>query len=247
MTNALDLYVEGRNGIRALDIPLPNKETYVAMTTYVINHVLADLQENNTKGAVDTVDRLKAMQQYIVAKVRRQEADLTTANMMEAIRQRSIREIGKWLQENVGNPGQYRQSSGEPIVGLPEGIDDHQSSRWQRVAQVSDEKFEEFLYPYIHRDGNNLPQLYFNQLLSYARPPREPGLSIPRIEPPLTLKPAARLVWIGADKLEMALQSWVEEVSVGDTSQHQLVAVVEKLRKVNNWIITAIKQNGELF
>jgi len=105
MTNALDLYVEGRKGIRDLDIPLPNKETYAAITTYVINNVLLDLQNNDTAAAVDTADRLRAMEQYIKAKVQRQEADLATQNMMAALRLRTIREIGKWLQENVSHEG----------------------------------------------------------------------------------------------------------------------------------------------
>jgi hypothetical protein len=58
------------------------------------------------------------------------------------------RKAGAWLRENVAHQGgehTHRQDGGVPIGALPEGVDEHESRRWQLEAAVPEEKFHEWL------------------------------------------------------------------------------------------------------
>jgi ParB family chromosome partitioning protein len=56
---------------------------------------------------------------------------------------RAERKAGAWLAENVkaGNP----QLSHDATIGLPDGIDGYESSRWQMEARLPEEKFNEWV------------------------------------------------------------------------------------------------------
>lgn len=54
------------------------------------------------------------------------------------------RKAGDWLAENVENPRNL-QSQDATEMGLPDGIDKYESSRWQQEAKVSEEQFTDWI------------------------------------------------------------------------------------------------------
>jgi hypothetical protein len=85
-------------------------------------------------------DKLRAVEVFIL----RRSADLRTANLVAAQRIRTEWEIGRLLLTEV--------TGGSHVRVLPPGITRHQSSRWQRLAQMTPESLEEKLQHFLEAE-----------------------------------------------------------------------------------------------
>lgn len=89
---------------------------------------------------IDLRDKFMAMQILANAQGFKEAAQEAKIYQLKA-----ERKAGEWLAENVGNPGQYRQSQEATAEGLPDGIDKYESSRWQQEAMVSEPVFNNWI------------------------------------------------------------------------------------------------------
>jgi hypothetical protein len=243
--NAIEIFANAAREVRDLDIP--SKQAVEALTRSALRMVALDLSNNNIQGAIDTKEKLQAVENYIKAKVGQQQADLITQNVVAAGRLRIIREVGKWLDENIG-PGQPKKElSYDTTILLPDlGISRDESSRWQQVAELPDDEFEAWLQPYLDGNVSKGEELYFSRLLKHVQPPKEPS------EPtsngaPLSMQPHINAVYCWARDGANILQTYVEEVGKGETPQRQIAFVIEQLSSLQKEIETAKRQSGELY
>ena len=97
-------------------------------------HALA--QAKSVEAVIDIRDKVRAIESYL----RRHEGAADAARMALDIRLRAERRLGEMLAETVEHGGSKSRG-----VTLPEGVERMQSSRWQRIASLPDEVFEQEL------------------------------------------------------------------------------------------------------
>jgi len=169
----------------------PSKEVIVSLTQAAYQAVVEYLAEDNMAMAIDTMEKTKAIEDYVKAKVHHQQMELYHANIVTATRFDMLREIGWWLDENLAEYGEHgvfydrwnkiyrpvNMSKQLHIQGKPKfflrdlEITHYQSERWQAIARLPEEEYRAWLNPYLH-DGieGKENELYFSRLYSYARP-----------------------------------------------------------------------------
>jgi hypothetical protein len=245
--NAIEIFANAAREVRDLDIP--SKQAVEALTRSALRMVALDLSNNNIQGAIDTKEKLQAVENYIKAKVGQQQADLITQNIVAAGRLRIIREVGKWLIEYLPNGGD-RKSDSHDVNLIPRlsdlGVTGNDSSRWQQVAELPDKDFEAWLQPYLNDNVSKGEELYFSRLLKYVQPPREPSDSANNGSP-LSMQPHINAVYCWVRDGSNVLQTVVEEVGKGETPQRQIAFVIEQLGSLQKEIETAKRQMGELY
>jgi N6-adenosine-specific RNA methylase IME4 len=124
----------------------------------IIERWRAKIERASSWEEIKTIrDQAEVMRQYAA----RQRMGLDVQNTGAEIKLRAERRLGEWLAErepNRGTQGQLagRDGSGSPTVRPPEpssatetlnqlGVSKSQSSRWQRIADVPEDKFEAYL------------------------------------------------------------------------------------------------------
>jgi len=256
MTNEIEI-VQEHNGafamfdgaikeVRKLDVI--GVDTVVALGKLSMRTLAKCLQEQDIEGAIDVLDQVDTVDHYVRKLLRRGKTSLLAANTMSASHMDNLRFLGGYFDPRIETTAVPVTDTDKDRITRSDlerwNLPPSTVQNWRYLSRMPDEEYEAWKAPYLDGGVEKGQLLYIYHLITRLSP-KSP--SAPRTEASLELKPMAKLVWIEADKLDMALQSWVEEVSIGDTSQRQLVAVVEKLRKVNNRIIAAVQQNGELF
>jgi hypothetical protein len=243
--NAIEIFANAAREVRDLDIP--SKQAVEALTRSALRMVALDLSNNNIQGAIDTKEKLQAVENYIKAKVSQQQADLITQNVVAATRLRIIREVGKWLIDNLpdaGNPLWLHDVTIAPKLA-DIGITKRDSSHWQQAAELPDEDFEAWLQPYLNDNVSKGEELYFSRLLKHVQPPKEPSDSTNNGSP-LSMQPHINAVYCWVRDGSNVLQTVVEEVGKGETPQRQIAFAIEQLGSLQKEIETAKRQMGEL-
>ena len=108
MSDAIEVIVDAHKKLGQLD--LQNKELVNELLLSARRNVaiqLADASVEGFKGALDTMDKVKAIEDYIKVKVGQNLAELHTQNMVAAERLRIVRDIGKWLEKYLAH---YKQA-----------------------------------------------------------------------------------------------------------------------------------------
>lgn len=110
----------------------------------VINNVDKFLaQAENLEDILEVRDLAKGAS--VIARARN---DFEQAQRAKIAQLKSERAAGKWLKENVRHEG-GRPSKVSPdervLARLPDGIDHNESHRWQTVAELPDQRFNEYL------------------------------------------------------------------------------------------------------
>jgi hypothetical protein len=245
--NAIEIFANAAREVRDLDIP--SKQAVEALTRSALRMVALDLSNNNIQGAIDTKEKLQAVENYIKAKVGQQQADLITQNVVAAGRLRIIREVGKWLIDNIPHEGGQPKKEPLPRVTVLTsdlGISRKTSDTWQQVAELPDDEFEAWLQPYLDGNVSKGEELYFSRLLKHVQPPKEPSDSTSN-GAPLSMQPHINAVYCWARDGVNVLQTYVEEVGKGETPQRQIAFVIEQLSSLQKEIETAKRQSGELY
>jgi hypothetical protein len=71
------------------------------LASSIMRIVALDLADDNAANAIDTMEKTRAIEEYFKEKVKRQRADLITANHITDGRNRIMREIDWWLNEDL--------------------------------------------------------------------------------------------------------------------------------------------------
>lgn len=208
MTNAIELFDTAEKAVRNLDIP--SREVVQALAKSAMRMVAIELADGNPRGALDTLDKMDAIETYIKAKVRQEHADVITQNIIAANRFRIRWEIGKWLDENLAEKGD-RKSKCIPEIHLDKyWIEDvfgnngnsarFKSQRWQALYRAFPEpnQLDEYLKPWESPDNKTADELMWKHVWSVANPPK------PKAEP----EPLEVELTPAGEKLYRAVETW---------------------------------------
>src|SRR4030042_602210 len=236
MTNPLDLYVNANKEVRILN--LPNEETINALTVSVMRLVALDLQNNNIKGALDTKDKLQAMEDYIAAKVSQQEADLKTQNMIAALRLRTIREIGDWCEKNIEHSGGKPSPEGK-VTWKKIGVSHNTGNEWMAVSKIPNDQFELWLTPYLGVGVKTGMELYFSRLLEFAEPRITKAKE--EKEPDTFLLPSVMAVQKATSAWKESIRIIVQEIGKRKIPHNQILFLYEEIKDMPKIINSAIE------
>jgi hypothetical protein len=207
MTNAIELFDTAEKAVRNLDIP--SREVVQALAKSAMRMVAIELADGNPRGALDTLDKMDAIETYIKAKVRQEHADVITQNIIAANRFRIRWEIGKWLDKHIVRDGSRPTDFSEKPVdkywiedvfgnnGCSAGM---KAYYWQALYRAFPEpnQLDEYLKPWESPDNKTADELMWKHVWSVANPPK------PKAEPaPLEveLTPAG-------EKFYRAIETW---------------------------------------
>jgi 16S rRNA G966 N2-methylase RsmD len=150
--------VSGIITYQELDAIAKTDNDFVRASEYMRELALKSLEDNSDIGAlIDTRNQAKALGEYIAKKVKSREAKLEAENNLAEIRIRYERELGKLIKrmqergELAPKNGKRNPPNGllggleEPMRLTDVGVTHMQSHRWQRMASLPEEKFEEAL------------------------------------------------------------------------------------------------------
>ena len=237
MSDAIEIITTAQNELDQLD--LRNKDLVNSLLLSARRNVaiqLADKSIEGFKGAVDTMDKVKAIESYIKVKRGQGQAELVTQNRVAAERLRIVRDIGKWLEKYLAhkkhsNP--LEGSNNDDGFWLEElGIDDHQSSDWQKAAEYPDEEFERWLFNFLDTAQKLEEELYLNKFLQYLRPrpePEEKKLPKPEFD------------------YRKYQQDLLTDASMGGVSREEVNKRIKAWTTTREYVETIYKQIGELY
>jgi len=180
--NALSLFGQATKAVRRSD--LIDKEEIEIFGTMAMRAVDAALKEGDIHSAIDSMEKTKAIEDYIKYQVWHERVTMAEANRMVVWRLKILRKIGDWLGENLARPGfdvgAGRNSGSKSVTTKPAmflsdiGIDKATSSRWQKIASVSEKDFDAFVKPFTETPEDTRDNvLTVNKVLMFIDP-REP-------------------------------------------------------------------------
>jgi phage N-6-adenine-methyltransferase len=102
---------------------------------------------NNIHEIIDLRDKAMAMQIFANAQGFEEAAQKAKIYQLKA-----ERKAGQWLRDNVRHRGGIESNEYQDGTHLPEGIDKHESQRWQLEAKLSEEKFNDWIDECITKD-----------------------------------------------------------------------------------------------
>lgn len=257
-TNTLEKFVETTKAIRALDIP--SKETADALVRSAMRMVAIDLSNGNLSGAKHTADQLEAVEKFLKRKVEQQQADRITQNTVAAGRYRVIREIGRWLIDNVDH-GTKRSAGGianlsndKSIDGLvikvakvlvELGIGETTYKRWLYIGALPDDDFDSFLSPYLDENIQQNMELYISLLYRLAVAwEKEPSKIT---EPSITLAPHLKAVYLATAYLRDKMQKAQSEIDKGNTPSSQVQFIFDQFTDLVDDINTFMRHTKDLY
>jgi hypothetical protein len=173
--NAIEIFANAAREVRDLDIP--SRREVEVLANSALRTIAAELEEKNFQGALDVLDKTKAIEDYWKKKIDRHNVqDVRTLNVWSAGRMRGLRECGVWLEENLNKSGVNRKYGAADNVlsgsfWLDDlGIDEQQSHRWQALAKVEDEEFDTLLNDFVNKLEDALT---FDRVWKAIKPPKE--------------------------------------------------------------------------
>ena len=208
MAGAIELFDTAEKAVRELDIP--SKEVVQALARSAMRMVAIDLADGNPRGALDTLDKMDAIESYIKAKVRQEHADVITQNIIAANRFRIRWEIGKWLDTNIARQQDRINKAGsgpglgkywlEEIFGSNGNSAQAKSSDWQRLYKAFPEpnQLDEYLSPWESAENKAADELMWKHVWSVANPPK------PKAEP----EPLEVELTPAGEKFYRAIETW---------------------------------------
>lgn len=95
---------------------------------------------------LELLSQSRALQDYVKRRIKDREIALVAQNEFAEIHLRAQRDIGKWLAENITQGGDRKTKSNSRDASLKDaGINYTQSSRWQQIAEVPEDTFEQHI------------------------------------------------------------------------------------------------------
>jgi len=193
------------------------------------------------KGAVDTMEKVKAVQDYIKRRRGQSKAELVTQNMVAAERLRIVRDIGYWLKKYLADPGDSKNKYQSGLIFDKENIfwlDDleitlNQSADWQKAASITDEQFENWLSSVLDIAVKNEIELYLKYLLQYVKGKPEKDNINESLNP--------------HEIYRKYLVEFGKRNSEGNISQGEFVREKDEWLKTQKCGETIMRQGGELF
>jgi hypothetical protein len=184
-SEALVLFGQATNAVRASN--LIDKEDIERFGVAGMRAVDAALKENNIWSAIDTAEKTRAIESYLLFQKQHERLAMADVNRASKWHLKIIRKIGEWLDGHVakGNPNLSNGgdistigiSTEETKVYLDEiGISKDKSADWQRIARMPEEEFEEFTAPFLKPE--NEVYLSPNKVLTHLSPaPEKPPVN----------------------------------------------------------------------
>ena len=227
MAGAIELFSTAEKAVRELDIP--SKEVVQALAKSAMRMVAIDLANNNPKGALDTLDKMDAVESYIKSKVQQEHADQVTQNVIAASRFRIRWEIGGWLKENLHGRGKSKSGSGldlnkywlEEVFGSNGYPAMTKSSDWQRLREAfSDlQQLDEYLKPWEDPNNKKVDELMWKHVWVIVKPPAPKAPEEP-LEVELT--PAGEKFYRELKSLETATIAYVKYLDTNETEGREV-------------------------
>lgn len=182
MNSAIQLLTEAEKQVRDLDIP--SREAVQALAKSALRMVAVDLANKNPKGALDTLDKMDAIEGYIKAKVQQEHADQVTQNVVAASRFRIRWEVGKWLDKYL--VGTVRKGTSLPekevdkywledVFGNNGFSAQHKSFEWQQLYRAfpEPEQLDEYLQPWEDPNNKQVDELMWKHVWIVVKPPKD--------------------------------------------------------------------------
>lgn len=233
-TNVLDVYNAALQKTYELDTP--DKEMVKALVKTALNHVALAMQNNDAKSALDTADKLGAIERYIKAKVAQNQSDLLTQNIIGVARARILKELGLFADKYFPHGGE----AGKHLLGSTEeyfGYSQREVWEWRIVGRMSEDDFNKWSEYYLDGGVGKNKEFVWAKLIGYLRPKGETTERFP-YNPTLE-------EWIQVGSY--LLQEWVHKVTKGELSRESVRPVVDKLKLLAKTIISTMRQVGELY
>ena len=215
---ALQLFTEATKAVHNTAL---NDASIEVFGRAAIRAIDAALKENAMEQALDTMQKTKAIEDYVISQIDRQRIELAEVNRLIAFRFQILRKIGWWLDENIDkHPGVSSDMvthSEKPKFYLEDlGITKKQSMWWQRMARMSDEEFDAFIEPYLQVDTEDREQLLsLNKLLNFLAPDdpedAEGEEEVDEV-PDIKLTPSGDVIYGDIKDIEGELQEWVSVI-----------------------------------
>jgi len=236
MAGAIELFSTAEKAVRELDIP--SKEVVQALAKSAMRMVAIDLANNNPKGALDTLDKMDAVESYIKSKVQQEHADQVTQNVIAASRFRIRWEIGGWLKENIVQKAhkpsyhseRYEDKSWlQDVFGNNGTAAANKSSQWQQFRSAFPERsqLDEYLTPWEDPNNKKVDELMWKHVWVIVKPhtPKAP-------EEPLEveLTPAGEKFYRQLKSLETATIEYVKYLDTNETEGREVGFMVGMMK-----------------
>lgn len=236
MENALDVFVDAKKKIHTLDIP--SKEMVDNLISAAMRNVALELNMVSIEGfhgAVDTLDKVKAVEDYIKVKRGQLKADLVTQNKVAVARLYIVRDIGKWLKKYLAHRKHSvnvdAQNNNEFWIEEL-GINRHQSSDWQMVASIPTQEFDQWLSQFVSDAEKLEAELTLEKLLDYIRP-----------ETKTENKDKGGI----HQNLRDYYRVFLGKISTGELSRDALVREIDTWNSTKEYVDKVLREAGELF
>jgi hypothetical protein len=221
----------------------------MAIMNSAVREVQVYLENEDVLSALDTVDKIKALQVYFLAMYRKKKARLIYQNIAADSHIRSVREIGHWLEGVIPHGGDRKSTSlnNEDDIKLRDlGITWNQSSQWQTVSRIPDIEYRRWAAPYMNGGVERGMELNFYKLWEHIKPKAEKPQKA-KIEAPIALSPALTAAYKATKEWKVAMTAILEEVAVGDIPREQIVFVFEQMKDMPAILVKVMKEVGELY
>ena len=190
------------------------------------------IKQNDIRSAIDTMQKTKALEDYVKSQIARKRVTVANANRMVVVVFRIIRELGFWLNENLVVPGRTKMYSSsfpseiapvlKPRFYLDDlGVSAVNSHRWQKIARVPDAEFEAYIKPFLQVDEKDRDDLLsVRKLLIYISAMEKTGQSDEEGDVDLgidiELTKSGRAVYDNGKALNSAIRDWLMTISDKD-------------------------------
>lgn len=252
MTDALEVIVNAHKEVSGLDFQ--NKELINALMMSARRNVAMQLADGSIEGfqeAIDTMSKVKAIEDYIRAK-RDQSLyhfqskneqwleELNTQNLVAAERLRIAKSLGIWLIANGEIQGYYdphRDAGHGPPYSYEElNIDDRKALNWKTIGRAEESDFENWINQFLETAQKKEDELSQNKLLSYLLPRQE-------AEKKGKLDAEQQLL----NQVEFHFYKIKKEVCSGKLSEASLMKSIDRWNKTKKYIDLQLKESGEMF
>jgi hypothetical protein len=226
---ALELFDQATKAVRASD--LSNREVIEGYGHAAMRAIDVALKRNDFRNAIDTLEKTRAIEDYVKFQIRNKRATVVDANRMVVVVFKIIRELGWWLDENLVVPGSTKKYSSniwpeiaavlKPKFYLEDlGISAVSSHRWQKIASLPEEEFEAYIKPFLEVEMDEKDRdalLSVNKLLIYISAMEKTVEVIKAgdvdLEIDLELTKNGRAVYDNGKALQTAVLDWLMTIS----------------------------------
>ena len=244
MTSAIELFAEARKETNKLDVYIPDKAQIMEMVNTSMAMIAMSLNNGDVQGAVDVTDKMDVVEKWFQKLVNKGIMQQAVANRVIKGKFDGYRMMGEWLNVHIAPSGGNNTTEGKAsrsamgyvyYADLP--IHKNQGGKYQKVAALPDDKYEEWFLKYLDDDAEDVDQLFFNPLYRFAFPPTPKEDNVPE-----GLSPAGGTYWKALESVKNATINYGKAISKKGVEHYEIFKMVEYMDRIIGGLYDAREQ-----